>query len=614
MPGCCAIRAPNVEPSSHANLTEVRVRHVAFDWDVDFEKKEICGSATMTADVLQDTERITLDTRNLHVTGVTVNGTDAPHSFGDTTDAFGAALQIQSPPLSKGTEATVSIRYATSPGSSALNWLAPAQTVGGKHPYLFSQCQAIHARSLFPCQDTPGNRATYEAKVTAPAPLRALMSALQEGAAVEEAGKITTRFRQPIAIASYLVAIVVGHVEKRDVSERVAVWSEPELVDIAAHDFADTEKVIAIGESLVGPYEWGRYDVVSLPGSFPYGGMENPCLTFVSPSIVTGDRSLFNVVAHEVAHSWTGNLVGPNTWEDFYLNEGFTMFLERRIMSELLGEDYFDFDALQGGTGLRETISRLGEDNPYTALRPDLRGVDPDDSFSTVPYEKGFAFLCYLRSVVGSNADFDAWLRVYIQAHRHKMITTEIMIGHLTEYFTTEGRSVDFSQVDWAKWLDAPGHVPVCVLKESKLDVASKALCDKWVALLGGEGASVSPADLEGWSSAQTCRTMELFTGVVKERDVPPAVLTKLNDAYGFNKTPNSEILFLWLVLCICHGWSGHEEVLKSFLGRVGRMKFALPLYRNLHKKDPVAAKALFEELKPRYHPITTKMAEKIFA
>ena len=512
------VRTASKEPSSFANLDEVRVKHVAFDWVVDFEKKVVRGSVTLDVHASADADKIVLDTRDLAIESVSLEGTPIPaFSLGEADAAFGSSLTIPAS-FKKDTTSALTISYTTSPTCTALNWLTPAQTSDGTHPYMFSQCEAIHARSLFPCQDTPGNRATYSAKVTAPHPLQVLMSALQQGEAVTEGGLTTTVWSQPVAIASYLVAVVVGFVEKRVISDRVAIWSEPGCVDMAAHDFRDTEKVVKIGEDIVGPYVWGRYDVVSLPGSFPYGGMENPCLTFVSPSIVTGDRSLFCVVAHEVAHSWTGNLVGPETWEDFYLNEGFTMFLERKIMSVVEGAEYFDLDSEIGLSTLKGTIESLGEDNPFTALRPALVGVDPDDSFSSVPYEKGFAFLIYLRDVVGDEAAFDLWLHDYIQDHKHQSITSEIMIAHLRAWFSDAGKghTVDFGKVDWAAWLDAPGMPPVIAHKPSPLAQKAKDLADQWLGLIEG-GGTLSGEEMSGWTSGQTCIAMGRFVTEAKK-------------------------------------------------------------------------------------------------
>eukprot|EP01059_Diplonema_ambulator_P034174 TRINITY_DN752_c0_g1_i3.p1 TRINITY_DN752_c0_g1~~TRINITY_DN752_c0_g1_i3.p1 ORF type:complete len:619 (+),score=175.36 TRINITY_DN752_c0_g1_i3:68-1924(+) len=595
------------DPSSYANIDEVVVKHMSLDWNIDFTVHEVRGSVELRMEVLSDTRKIVLDSRDLTIHDVTVDGTAALFTEGDDSDVFGTPITIFPPePLTAGAIIYVKISYKTSPDCSALAWLPPAQTEGKTHPYLFSQCQAIHARSLVPCMDAPSVRATYDAKVSVPKELRALMSAILH--TTEEVGDYcVSTFDQPVAIASNLLAIVVGNLERRDISHRVAIWSEPVVVDDAASDFSNTEKFVKACEELVGPYEWTRYDIVCLPGSFPLGGMENPCLTFASPTLLTGDKSLTDVICHEVAHSWTGNLVSPKTWEDFYMNEGFTMFLQRKVMAKLYGEEHFDFDAILGLDSLKKYMKAKGEDHPYTKLRPVLDGVDPDDAYSVVPYEKGFNFVCYLESLVGKAA-FQEWMYDYIQTFRRQAITSEDMLGHYITYFTTEGRNVDFSGVDFRAWLDEPGMPPGLITFESKLLDDSEALAKKWRLIAAGEGdkASAAALDIQGWTSLQIC----CFLNRV-DYPLPVDVLTQMDKHYKFNSSANSEVLCLWLVLCIRNKWSGHEDVLKMFLKRVGRMRFVRPLYTELKKTVFDTAVAIFQENRDRYHSVCAKMVAK---
>eukprot|EP01064_Diplonema_japonicum_P015284 TRINITY_DN2300_c0_g1_i1.p1 TRINITY_DN2300_c0_g1~~TRINITY_DN2300_c0_g1_i1.p1 ORF type:complete len:610 (+),score=137.38 TRINITY_DN2300_c0_g1_i1:67-1896(+) len=594
------------DPSTYANISEVVVKHMSFDWRVDFDLKEIQGSAELSVEVLKDTDKVVLDSRDLKIHQVTVGSTAASHTAGEATEAFGSAVTVHAPvPLKAGTTTSIRITYQTEPQSTALAWLPAEQTDSGKHPYLFSQCQAIHARSLFPCQDTPGVRATYDAKVTVPKELRALMSALLDTTEVVGDSCVTT-FKQPVAISSYLVALVVGNLEKRDISDRVAIWSEPQVVEAAAFDFSDTDKFVSAGEALVGPYEWTRYDVVCLPGSFPYGGMENPCLTFVTPSLLTGDKALCDVICHEVAHSWTGNLVGPKTWEDFYLNEGFTMFLQRKIMSRLYGEEYFDFDAIQGWDDLKNYMELVGKDHAYTVLRPNLEGVDPDDAFSVVPYEKGFNFICHLESVVGNKKWFEQWLHEYIQTFKHQAITTNDMVNHLVQFFSHEDHKADFSKVDFVAWLDTPGMPHAIPGFSSKLLDDAVDLAQRWKSVAEGTAKEVSENDIKGWSSSQICC---FLTRV--DFPMPVDSLTLMDTHYKFNSSKNCEVLFLWLKLCIRNNWTSHEPVLRSMLARIGRMKYTRPLYRELGKVDHEKAIAIFKENKQNYHSICQKMVGK---
>ena len=507
-----AWRQTTKDPNTYANTQDLVVKHMDFDWRIDFDLKEIQGTASLKAEVIQNTDKVVLDTRDLKIHSVTVDGASSKYELGDNSVAFGSALTITPPTaLQAGKASTIQITYQTVPSCSALCWLPKEQTDGGSHPYLFSQCQSIHARSVFPCQDSPGFKSTYSAKVAAPKSLQVLMSALLKGDNEEGDSRVVS-FNQPVPIPSYLVAIVVGNLKKADVSDRVAIWSEPEVVERAAFDFSDTERFVKTGEDLVGPYEWTRYDVVCLPGSFPYGGMENPCLTFVTPSLLTGDKSLADVICHEVAHSWTGNLVSPQTWEDFYLNEGFTMFLQRKIMSRVHGKEYFDFDAIGGWDTLKKTINLLGENNPNTCLRPNLENVDPDDAFSSVPYEKGFNLVCHLQTVVGNEEEFEKWLYNYIQTFKNQSITSNDMVTHLTEYFTKDGRQVDFSAVDWKAWFDKPGMPPVIPNFKSALVDNCVELAEKWAS---GNDASCSVDDIKGWTSAQICCFLDRLPGMI---------------------------------------------------------------------------------------------------
>jgi leukotriene-A4 hydrolase len=353
----------------------------------------------VTAEVLvADTTHVVLDTKELTITGVHSNGVALEFTQGVANATFGAELSIALPSANRGVGALTLIRidYSTSPSASAIQFLPKEQTAGKEHPYLFTQCQAIHARSFFPCQDTPGTKCPYDARITAPAPLVALMSAIATSStAAATDGWTVFSFTQRVPMPAYLVALAVGNLEERSIGPRSSVWSEPQMVDAGAYEFADTEQFILAAESCVGPYVWERYDVLLLPPSFPYGGMENPCLTFVTPTLLAKDRSLANVVAHEIAHSWMGNLVGCRTWEHFWLNEGFTVFLERRIIQamatakvgEKSGRQVAHMHAVIGYEALRRSVDQLGADHDFTKLIPCLDGVDPDDAFSSVPYE-----------------------------------------------------------------------------------------------------------------------------------------------------------------------------------------------------------------------------------
>jgi len=369
-----------------------------------------------------------------------------PVALDAPVEPFGRALRVPLPGgLPAGARSRVRVAWATTPASSSLQWLSPVQT-SGPHPYVMSQNQAIHARAMFPCQDAPGVKFTYTARVTAPAPLTALMSAARTGDAPAPPGgggapARVFSFAQAVPVPSYLVSLAVGLLDSRAVGPRTRVWAEPAVLDAAAAEFAGClERFVAAGEALVGPYVWGTYEVLVCPKSFAYGGMEHPVVTNVTPTLLAGDQSLVDVVAHEAAHSWTGNSVGCATWESFFLNEGFTMMLERKICAAVGAPGDYDFSALSGAYALAESVRGFTErgEERYTALVPDLAGVDPDDAFSAVPYERGFALLHAIQKRVGVPA-FDAFLHDWVQTFKFKAVTAEAFRAYANAYFS-EGR------------------------------------------------------------------------------------------------------------------------------------------------------------------------------
>uniref|UniRef100_A0A2K5P9N2 Leukotriene A-4 hydrolase n=1 Tax=Cebus imitator TaxID=2715852 RepID=A0A2K5P9N2_CEBIM len=369
-----------------------------------------------------------LDTKDLTIEKVVINGQEVKYALGERQSYKGSPMEISLPiALSKNQEIVIEISFETSPKSSALQWLTPEQTSGKEHPYLFSQCQAIHCRAVLPCQDTPSVKLTYTAEVSVPKELVALMSAIRDGEAPdpEDPSRKIYKFIQKVPIPCYLIALVVGALESRQIGPRTLVWSEKEQVEKSAYEFSETESMLKIAEDLGGPYVWGQYDLLVLPPSFPYGGMENPCLTFVTPTLLAGDKSLSNVIAHEISHSWTGNLVTNKTWDHFWLNEGHTVYLERHICGRLFGEKFRHFNALGGWGELQNSVKTFGETHPFTKLVVDLTDVDPDVAYSSVPYEKGFALLFYLEQLLGGPEVFLGFLKAYVEKFSYKSITTD---------------------------------------------------------------------------------------------------------------------------------------------------------------------------------------------
>uniref|UniRef100_A0A2I3H787 Leukotriene A4 hydrolase n=1 Tax=Nomascus leucogenys TaxID=61853 RepID=A0A2I3H787_NOMLE len=410
-----------------------------------------------------------LDTKDLTIEKVVINGQEVKYALGERQSYKGSPMEISLPiALSKNQEIVIEISFETSPKSSALQWLTPEQTSGKEHPYLFSQCQAIHCRAILPCQDTPSVKLTYTAEVPIPC---------------------------------YLIALVVGALESRQIGPRTLVWSEKEQVEKSAYEFSETESMLKIAEDLGGPYVWGQYDLLVLPPSFPYGGMENPCLTFVTPTLLAGDKSLSNVIAHEISHSWTGNLVTNKTWDHFWLNEGHTVYLERHICGRLFGEKFRHFNALGGWGELQNSVKTFGETHPFTKLVVDLTDVDPDVAYSSVPYEKGFALLFYLEQLLGGPEIFLGFLRAYVEKFSYKSITTDDWKDFLYSYFKDK---VDvLNQVDWNAWLYSPGLPPIKPNYDMTLTNACIALSQRWIIAKEDDLNSFNATDLKDLSSHQ---------------------------------------------------------------------------------------------------------------
>ncbi|RIA99766.1 peptidase family M1-domain-containing protein [Glomus cerebriforme] len=598
------------DPNTLSNINEVQTIHLELNLKVDFEHKILDGSVILSLIAITDIDKVTLDTRNLVVKSVSRDGKELKFLFGEETKCFGKALHIElGEPLTAGTKFELKITYNTTKQSTAVQWLEPSQTVGKKHPYLFTQCQAIHARSLLPCQDTPCIKLTYSANIQVSHPLRAVMSAIGVGEEELDDNNKLYKFEQKVKIPSYLIALAVGNLAGKDIGPRSTVWTEPEVLKDAAWEFEDTEKFIATGEELLTPYEWGKYDLLVLPASFPYGGMENPCLTFVTPTLLAGDRSLVDVVAHEISHSWMGNLVTTANWEHFWLNEGWTMFIERKITGRLHGEKEMEFDAIIGWNALEEDVKRFGESNPLTALQPILKGVDPDDSFSSVPYEKGFNFLYHIQKVIGGPEFFEPYMKAHVKEFAGKSITTEEWKNFLYSYFGTEKKDL-LDTIDWNGWLHSPGMPPVKNEFDQTLAKACNELAKRWDSARNNDKFEFLPSDIEKFTTGQKIVFLER---VSEYPPLPHPAIVAMDKVYKFTTVHNSEIRFRWQKICLLAEYEPIFPHVVKFVTEQGRMKFVRPLYRLLNntKNGSDLAKKTFIDNRSFYHPIAATMIEK---
>jgi leukotriene-A4 hydrolase len=592
--------APDRDIHSFARPLEARVTHVALDLTADFASKTLGGKATLTVERAPDAREIVLDTKNLTIEGVTAqDGRALTFAAGAADPILGQPLTVQLPP---GVTA-ITIGYRTSPAAAALQWLEPSQTADRKHPYLYSQGQAILTRTWIPTQDSPGIRQTYEARVTVPRDLRAVMSAEQLTPEGEEgpSGR-TFRFRMTHAIPPYLIAIAAGDLAFRSLGPRTGVYAEPSVVGGAATEFADLESMVTAAESLLGPYLWGRYDVLVLPPSFPFGGMENPMVTFATPTILAGDKSLVSLLAHELAHSWSGNLVTNATWSDFWLNEGFTTYVENRIMEAVYGKARAEVFRVLGWRDLATEIDRLGGmQSKDTILHVDLQGRDPDDGATQIPYEKGAALLRVIEQAVGREK-FDAYLKGYFQRYAFKPITTAQFLTDIRANLLTD-KTVE-AKIRLEDWIYKPAIPDNAVVpKAAQLDEAGAQ------AQAFARGAGASSLRTKGWSTQE----WQYFLSELPNT-LPVDRVAGLDQAFKLTERRNSEVLFDWLRIAIRHHYEPAMPALERFLLSQGRRKFVRPLFEDLMKTDwgKADARRIYAAARPGYHAVTVGTLDEI--
>jgi aminopeptidase N len=587
------------DKASYARPLEARVHHVALDLNVDFDAKRIGGTAILDIDRKPDAKEIVLDDKGLEIESIT-DGSEQPLEWkvGAADPKLGAPLAVTLRPDTR----RLIIKYKSAPDAGALQWLTPEQTAGKKRPYLFSQGQAIENRSWIPTQDSPGIRQTWEATIHVPAGLTAVMSAPKSAEPITQGGESVFSYKMPHSVAPYMIAIAVGDLAFKELGPRTGVWTEPVMLDRAAAELSDTEKMVEAAEKLYGPYRWGRYDLLVLPPSFPYGGMENPTLTFLTPTFIAGDKSLVGLVAHELAHSWSGNLVTNANWADSWLNEGVTSYFENRIMEAIYGPKRAKQEAALSFDEMQKAFAEEGRNAPITALHLPPKEAVPDGGASGIIYDKGAVFLRTLEKIIGRDK-WDAYLRSYFDRHAFQPMTSARFLADMREHLVKGDKALE-QKLQLDNWVYKPG-LPSNVARP---DPAAFASVDDAVRAFASGGPA--PAAFGGWTTAEKLRFLNRLP-----RKMATVRLDALNKALRLNEAGNNEVLFAWLDLAVRNRFDPAVPALERFLTTQGRMKFVQPLIETLAKDRewgrPIAVQ-IYRVARASYHPITQRDLDKL--
>ncbi|KAM0285659.1 hypothetical protein ACHAQH_001365 [Verticillium albo-atrum] len=607
------------DPATLSNYNEWITKHTTANLSINFKEKILKGKVCLELESLTEkvSKEIVLDSSFVKVSDVKVNQTTSQWDLKDRTEPFGSPLHISIPEgAAKGDIVRVEIDLETTSKCTAVQFLTPAQTSNKKHPYMFTQCQAIHARSLFPCQDTPDVKSTYTFKIQSS--LAVIASGVKVQGSEKKSGDETIyHFEQTVPMPSYLFALASGDIATTSIGPRSVVASGPEELEACRWELDGVEHFIEVVEKLVSPYEWKEFNVLILPSSFPYGGskltsflvpffMENPVFTYATPTLISGDRQNVDVIAHELSHSWSGNLVSCSDWQHFWLNEGWTIYLERRIGMAIHGEAERDFSAIIGWKALEDAVDLFGHDHEFTKLVIEQKGIDPDDAFSTVPYEKGFHFIYYLEKLVGRET-FDKFIPHYFTKWARKSLDSFEFKATFLDFFNglgDESIKSKVASIDWDAWFYNPGLPPKPDFDTSRVDVCYE-LAENWK----NKDFEPSSKDVEDLSGNQKL----VFLEAVEKFDEPltPERSEIMGRTYALASSQNAELKSAYYKIALQAKDTTAYQGVTELLGVVGRMKYVRPLYRALNKVDRDLALKTFEKNRDFYHPICKGMVEK---
>lgn len=583
------------DPHSASNPAEAKAEHLVWRAQVDFENRSIKAKASWFISKNAGAKHIVFDTYDLIVERVWLDENESTNwHLGDSIAFLGRSLRVE---LQEGTQ-WVHVIYKSNPQAKGLQWLEAEQTKGQKNPFLFSQGQAILTRSWLPCQDSPGLRFSFEAEVQVPPGLMAVMSALNP-TSMNPSGLY--QFKNSKPIPAYLFALAVGDFSYRAYDDRSGIYAEAQTLDAAWQEFANLPSMMRAAEKLFGPYPWERFDVLVLPPVFPFGGMENPMIMFATPSIIAGDRSLTNLVAHELSHSWSGNLVTHASWNDFWINEGFTTYIERRILEEIEGPTYAEMITTLGNIELESTVKRLSADTALTRLKMELSGLNPDLALSSIPFQKGVALLLHIESEVGRSR-MDAYVKNTFAEHAFTSMTSEMFLAYLNKNLLSEEQ---MEQLQIRDWIFKSG-LPSSYKRRHSVRFANvDAALQLW--LLGEPAANLPTA---AWSVYEWI----YFLKQLPYDSINPVQVAELDEIFNFSASNNAELSMHWQLAVIRTGFERAMPQVESFLAKTGRRKLLVPVYQELYEQKSTRHLALtwFSVYRKNYHPIAVQSIEAV--
>ena len=628
------IKANQIDINTYSNFDEIIQKNVELDVSIDFDKKQMYGNVKAEYEIINPSlKNIILDLNGPEISSIkliTEDLEEVPLEYeiydkNEDKNALGTPLIINLEYLKKENSIeydkifkdkliTINIEFKTNENCNGIQYLTKEQTHSKKYPFMFTQCEAILCRTLFPCQDTPSVKAKYKVKTSISAPLTFLFGGIIKSHYYDSStGKKIMLFEQNIPIPSYLVAFVAGELEFCKISKRCGVWAEKGLSAKAANEFIDAEKYIEIAEKYLDhPYVWQTYNILVLPFSFPFGGMENPNLTFVTPALLAGDRSMSNVIGHEISHSWTGNLVTNKNWGNFWVNEGFTKFMERKLDKNLLGEEMAQLESIVGNNSLISAIKMFGEDSNFTSLSPDYTGIDPDDGFSTIPYEKGYQFLVYLEEKVGEDI-FREIMAKYINTYKYKSVDwtdfKKIYEEYVSEKMNKRNARRLLSSIDWDKWVTEKGFPSYKMEFKSKYTDEVDSLIQQF--LKGKENPENALKTFRNWHTNVKLTFLDEIKKNIQKFDED--LILKIKKELNLVEEYNDDVKAIWYEITLNKGMNDEIENIKKFLETHGRLKYLKPLYFGWIKLNLEEARNFFDENKYLYHPIARRLIQNKF-